>query len=108
MVAGRACLLDGGTTGNMRPAIGRRTRMDSITITTGTYNKINKLLSLVGKTSESGKTSLTLGATYDKESVVAKIYANQKISEEMLTEFKKNVKISNERKEVSEIIEVIA
>lgn len=47
--------------------------MDSITITTGTYNKINKLLSLVGKTSESGKTSLTLGATYDRESVVAKI-----------------------------------
>lgn len=58
----------------MRPATGRKTRMDSITITTGTYNKINKLLSLVGKTSESGKTSLTLGATYDKESVVAKIY----------------------------------
>lgn len=48
--------------------------MDSITITTGTYNKINKLLSLVGKTSETGKTSLTLGATYDKESVIAKIY----------------------------------
>lgn len=48
--------------------------MDSITITTGTYNKINRLLSLVGKTSESGHTSLTLGATYDKESVVAKIY----------------------------------
>ena len=48
--------------------------MDSITITTGTYNKINRLLSPVGKTSESGHTSLTLGATYDKESVVAKIY----------------------------------
>ena len=40
--------------------------------------------------------------------VIAKIYANQKISQELLTEFKKNVKISNERKEVSEIIEVIA
>lgn len=48
--------------------------MDSITITTGTYNKINKLLSLVGKTSESGKTTLTLGATYDKEGVIAKIF----------------------------------
>lgn len=47
--------------------------MGSITITTGTYNKINKLLSLVGKTSESGKTTLTLGATYDKEGVIAKI-----------------------------------
>lgn len=58
----------------MRPATGRKTRMDSITITTGTYNKINRLLSPVGKTSESGHTSLTLGATYDKESVVAKIY----------------------------------
>ena len=40
--------------------------------------------------------------------VIAKIYANQKISQELLTEFKKNVRISNERKEVSEIIEVIA
>ena len=48
--------------------------MGSITITTGTYNKINKLLSLVGKTSESGKTTLTLGATYDKEGVIAKIF----------------------------------
>lgn len=48
--------------------------MDSITITTGTYKKIDKLLSLVGKTSGNGKTSLTLGATYDKGSVVAKIY----------------------------------
>lgn len=57
----------------MRPATGRKTRMDSITITTGTYKKIDKLLSLVGKTSGNGKTSLTLGATYDKGSVVAKI-----------------------------------
>lgn len=48
--------------------------MDSITITTGTYNKINKLLSLVGKTGERRETILTLGATYDKESVIAKIY----------------------------------
>ena len=48
--------------------------MDSITITAGTYNKINKLLSLVGKTSESGRTSLTLGDTYDKESVIAEIF----------------------------------
>lgn len=48
--------------------------MDSITITTGTYNKINKLLSLVGKTGERRETILTLGATYNKESVIAKIY----------------------------------
>ena len=40
--------------------------------------------------------------------LVAKIYANQKISEEMLTEFKKNVRIDVERKKVSEIIEVIS
>ena len=40
--------------------------------------------------------------------VIAKIYANQKISQELLTEFKKNVKISNEPKKVQEIIEVIA
>lgn len=48
--------------------------MGSITITTGTYKKIDKLLSLVGKTSESGRTSLTLGDTYDKESVIAEIF----------------------------------
>lgn len=48
--------------------------MDSITITTGTYNRINKLLSLVGKTNESGEIILTLGASYNKESVIAKIY----------------------------------
>ncbi|MBP2623115.1 pyrimidine-nucleoside phosphorylase [Streptococcus oricebi] len=40
--------------------------------------------------------------------LLAKIYANQKISQELVTEFKKNVKISNEPKKVSEIIEVIA
>ena len=40
--------------------------------------------------------------------IVAKIYANEKISQELVTEFKKNVKISNEPKRVREIIEVIA
>ena len=40
--------------------------------------------------------------------IVAKIYANEKISQELVTEFKKNVKISNEPKKVQEIIEVIA
>ena len=49
--------------------------MDSITITTGTYNKINKLLSLVGKTSEGGgKTRLTLDATREKGNVLASVY----------------------------------
>ena len=49
--------------------------MDSITITTGTYKKIDKLLSLVGKTSEgSGKTRLTLDATREKGNVLASVY----------------------------------
>ncbi|WP_219123322.1 pyrimidine-nucleoside phosphorylase [Streptococcus constellatus] len=42
------------------------------------------------------------------DEIVAKIYANEKISQELVTEFKKNVKISNESKKVQEIIEVIA
>lgn len=49
--------------------------MDSITITTGTYKKIDKLLSLVGKTSEGGgKTRLTLDATREKGNVLASVY----------------------------------
>lgn len=49
--------------------------MDSITITTGTYKKIDKLLSLVGKTSEGGgKTRLTLEATHEKGNVLASVY----------------------------------
>ena len=49
-----------------------------------------------------------VGEAVQSGEVVAKIYANQKISEEMLTEFKKNVRIDVERKKVSEIIEVIS
>lgn len=49
--------------------------MDSITITTGTYKKIDKLLSLVGKTSEGGgKTRLTLDVTREKGNVLASVY----------------------------------
>ncbi len=40
--------------------------------------------------------------------VFAKIYANEKISQELVTEFQKNVKIGNESVAVSEIIEVIS
>lgn len=40
--------------------------------------------------------------------IVARIYSNQKISQELVTEFKKNVKICNERIKINEIIEVIA
>lgn len=71
---GRGYLLDGASKVICAPQQEGKTRMDSITITAGTYNKINKLLSLVGKTSESGRTSLTLGDTYDKESVIAEIF----------------------------------
>ena len=49
-----------------------------------------------------------VGEAVQSGEVVAKIYANQKISEEMITEFKKNVRIDVERKKVSEIIEVIS
>ena len=40
--------------------------------------------------------------------VFAKIYSNEKISQELVTEFQKNVKIGDESVAVSEIIEVIA
>ena len=40
--------------------------------------------------------------------VFAKIYSNEKISQELVTEFQKNVKIGNESVAVSEIIEVIS
>lgn len=40
--------------------------------------------------------------------VLSKIYANQKISQGLVTEFKKNVKISNERKKTKEILEIIS
>lgn len=40
--------------------------------------------------------------------VLAKIYANQKNSQELVTEFKKNVRIGSEAVKASEIIEIIA
>ena len=40
--------------------------------------------------------------------VFAKIYSNEKISQELVTEFQKNVKIGDESVAVSEIIEIIA
>ena len=40
--------------------------------------------------------------------VFAKIYSNEKISHELVTDFQKNVKIGDESVAVSEIIEVIA
>ena len=49
-----------------------------------------------------------VGESVEIGEIVAKVYANEKISQELVTEFKKNVKISNEPKKVQEIIEVIA
>ena len=49
-----------------------------------------------------------VGETVEIGEIVAKIYANEKISQELVTEFQKNVKIGSESVAVSEIIEVIA
>ena len=49
-----------------------------------------------------------VGEAIETGDVIARIYSNQKITEEVVTEFKKNVRIGNEQKKVSEIIEVIA
>ena len=49
-----------------------------------------------------------IGETVEIGEIVAKIYANEKISQELVTEFQKNVKIGSESVAVSEIIEVIA
>ena len=49
-----------------------------------------------------------IGETVEIGGIVAKIYANEKISQELVTEFKKNVRIGSESVAVSEIVEVIA
>ena len=49
-----------------------------------------------------------IGETVEIGEIVAKIYANEKISQELVTEFQKNVRIGSESVAVSEIIEVIA
>ena len=49
-----------------------------------------------------------VGETVEIGEIVAKIYANEKISQELVTEFQKNVKIGSESVAVSEIVEVIA
>ena len=49
-----------------------------------------------------------VGETVEIGEIVAKIYANEKISQELVTEFQKNVKIGSESVAVSEIIEIIA
>ena len=49
-----------------------------------------------------------IGETVEIGEIVAKIYANEKISQELVTEFQKNVRIGSESVAVSEIVEVIA
>ncbi|MEW4353736.1 pyrimidine-nucleoside phosphorylase [Streptococcus pneumoniae] len=49
-----------------------------------------------------------VGEAVQTGDILAKIYSNEKNSQELVTEFKKNVKISDEQKKVHEIIEVIA
>lgn len=49
-----------------------------------------------------------VGETVEIGEIVAKIYANEKISQEIVTEFQKNVRIGSESVAVSEIVEVIA
>ena len=49
-----------------------------------------------------------VGETVEIGEIVAKIYANEKISQELATEFQKNVRIGSESVAVSEIVEVIA
>ena len=49
-----------------------------------------------------------VGETVEIGEIVAKIYANKKISQELVTEFQKNVRIGSESVAVSEIVEVIA
>lgn len=49
-----------------------------------------------------------VGETVKIGEIVAKIYANEKISQELVTEFQKNVRIGSESVAVSEIVEVIA
>lgn len=49
-----------------------------------------------------------VGETVEIGEIVAKIYANEKISQELVTEFQKNVRIGSESVAVSDIVEVIA
>lgn len=49
-----------------------------------------------------------VGEFVEKGQVLARIYTDEKNLQELVTEFKKNVKISNERKYTKEIIEIIS
>ena len=69
-----------------------------------------------GRAVKSDKLDYETGIVFEKKvgetvkigEIVAKIYANEKISQELVTEFQKNVRIGSESVAVSEIVEVIA
>lgn len=69
-----------------------------------------------GRAVKSDKLDYETGIVFEKKvgetvkigEIVAKIYANEKISQEIVTEFQKNVRIGSESVAVSEIVEVIA
>ena len=69
-----------------------------------------------GRAVKSDKLDYETGIVFEKKvgdkveigEVFAKIYSNEKISQELVTDFQKNVKIGDESVAVSEIIEVIA
>lgn len=69
-----------------------------------------------GRAVKSDKLDYETGIVFEKKvgetvkigEIVAKIYANEKISPELVTEFQKNVRIGSESVAVSEIVEVIA
>ena len=69
-----------------------------------------------GRAVKSDKLDYETGIVFEKKvgetvkigEIVAKIYANEKISQELVTEFQKNVRIGSESVAVSEIFEVIA
>ena len=69
-----------------------------------------------GRAVKSDELDYETGIVFDKKvgdavevgDLIAKIVTNQKISQELVTEFEKNVKISDEQKESREIIEIIS
>ncbi|MEQ9764054.1 pyrimidine-nucleoside phosphorylase [Streptococcus jiangjianxini] len=49
-----------------------------------------------------------IGDSVNKDEIVAKIYSNQKLTENLLTEFKKNVKIGMTKNQPKEIVKIIS
>ncbi|QFG41123.1 pyrimidine nucleoside phosphorylase C-terminal domain protein [Streptococcus mutans] len=73
----------------MRLGAGRAVKTDQLDYETGIvfYRKVGDLI--------------------QKGDLLAEIYSNEKLSENLLTEFKKNVKIDKEEMKVTEILKII-